>query len=153
IRTGGTTRALAWGHVRGLHFARQPVEPRTTDGEHVRLTFRSAAREADQIEGVLRSLDDRRATLSHPVLREVVVERGRLVRLRGVFHGSRLEIDTEPHHLGDPDHLSATLFPRRAEATELQRAFRLSATPAAARLVLDVTDLRGDGRLELLVNE
>jgi hypothetical protein len=74
--------------------------------------------------------------------------------VRGLFHGRRSEVDTDSHHLGDADRLSATLWPRRAEGTSLRRTFRLTEVPPAARLLLDVSELRTDdaGRLELTVN-
>ena len=62
--------------------------------------------------------------------------------------------DLAAHHLGDADHLSATLVPRRAEGTSLQRTVRLTGVPKAARLRLDVSEFRtdGEGRLELRFN-
>lgn len=153
LRMRAGPRKFGWREVRGVYLARQTPEPRTTDGEHVRLWFRSAGGGTDEIEGVLRALDDRQATLTHPELGEVQVDRTQLVRLRGRFRGRRIEIDNGSHHLGDPGHLSATLFPRRAEGTSLRRAFRLTAA-APAHLQIDVSELQTDGvgRLELLVN-
>lgn len=147
-------RSITWNDVRGLYLAERPAQPQTSDGEHVRLAFRSVRGEADEIEGVLRSLDERSATLSHSHLGEVKLDRGQLVRARGLLYGRRIEIDTARHHLGDPDSLSVTLFPRRAEGTTLRRTVRLAGKPPAARLLLDVTDLRTDarGRVELHVN-
>lgn len=149
-----TTRDLNWDRVRELRMTRTPIEPKTTEGEHVRIWVRSAAGASDALLGVLRSLDAQQFTLAHPLLGEVSIARERVLRLQGLFQGRRQEIDPGDHHLGDAGSQSATRYPRRAEGVALRRSFRLTEVPATARLQLDVMDFRtdGTGRLELWLN-
>src|SRR5262245_26700038 len=83
LRVRTASRKLAWRDVREVVFARRSLEPQTTDGEHVRLWLRAAGG-TDELVGVLRSLDERQATLASPLLGEVKLDRGLLVRVRGL---------------------------------------------------------------------
>ena len=150
LRAGPRALTLAWGDVRGLFPRRSALPPQTTDGEHVRLWLRSGAGpEADQLEGVLLAFDDRRLALHHLVLGKLEIERARVQQLRGLFHGRRIELDNDCHHLGDKDRVVSALRPARAEGTSLRRTFRLDAVPKEARLVIHVANLKGaDGGAE-----
>lgn len=142
VRSG--TRAFPWGDVRGLYLRRTAPPPQTTDGEHVRVWLRSgAATEMDEVEGVVRSLDDRRLIVQHPVLGELTIERDRLHQVRRLFRGQRIELDNASHHLGPEGKTVASLQPSQAEGPSLRRTFRLDTAPAEARLVLDVVQLKG----------
>ncbi|HXG12509.1 MAG TPA: hypothetical protein VNK04_22325 [Gemmataceae bacterium] len=139
-------QTFTWGEVRGLFLRRENPPPQTTEGEHVRVWLHAAAGgEPDQLEGVLQSLDDRRLVLRHAVLGEVEIERGRLLRLRGLFHGRRVELDNNFHHLGDPRRVVPELQPARAEGPTLRRTFRLDTVPTGVRLEVQVVHLKGPG--------
>jgi hypothetical protein len=78
-------RKLDWGEVRGVFLRRQPAPGQKREGESVRVWLRGeSGAPADELEGVVRQLDERSLTLVHPVLGEQKIERGRLQRLRGV---------------------------------------------------------------------
>jgi hypothetical protein len=135
-------RSFAWTDVRGIYFREQPPPPATTDGEHVRVWLRSGVgSEEDCLEGLVTALDGRRLRLRHRVLGELDVERARLVRLRRLFAGRRVEIDNGPHHLGR--RVVPALHVPRPEGLTLRRTFRLDAVPARARLAVTVTRLAG----------
>jgi hypothetical protein len=137
-------QTYAWSEVRGLYLCRQSPPPQTTDGEHVRAWLRpGTGPELDQLEGVLRTLDDRRLVLRHALLGEVTIDRNRLHQLRGLFHGRRIELDNGFHRLGRPGG-PAPPAPR-PEDVSLRRTFRLDAVPAGAHLVVEVAHLKGPG--------
>jgi hypothetical protein len=128
------SRTLGWGDVRGVFPRRQAPAPQTSEGEHVRVAFSpGVAGLTDELEGVLRRLDERRLTLAHPALGEVTLDRARVGELRWLFRGRRVEIDNAFHHLGDPD------------AAGWKGTFRLDTVPKGARLVVVVTGLKGRG--------
>jgi hypothetical protein len=146
LYAGRAAQTIPWSKVRGLYLRREAVPPQTTEGEHVRLWLHSGAEgEPDEVEGVLTALDARRLVLRHPLMGEREIERARLLRLRPLFHGRRIELDNTFHHLGDPGRTVPELQPARAEATSLRRTFRLDAVPAEARLVVEVMRLKGPG--------
>lgn len=80
MRTG--LQKLEWGEVRGV-FLRKPAAPaKKPEGEQVRLWLHTGmGGEADQLEGIVRSLDARRLVLGHPLLGDLEIERPRLQRL------------------------------------------------------------------------
>jgi hypothetical protein len=136
-------RSLPWGDVRGIRLKNAMPPPRTTEGEHVRLRLHpGAGHELDEIEGVLRGLDDRSLSLRH-LAGELVIPRDRVRRLHGTLWGRRHEIDLSLHHLG------AKLLPGasvpKPEGLGLQRKFTLDAVPAEAHLVIAVSHLKGPG--------
>jgi hypothetical protein len=134
-------RAYSWAEARGAFPKRTAARPVTTDGAHVRLWLRPAAgSEPDELEGVLRALDEWRLTLRHAALGDLEIDRARLLRLKPLFHGRRVELDNGARHLGD----------RRGLAPGAEYTFRLEARPEAARLALRLLPL--DGRSELVVN-
>lgn len=80
MRTG--VQKLEWGDVRGLFLRQQTVPAKKPEGEQVRLWLHTGlGGEADQLEGVVRSLDARRLVLGHPLLGDLEIERPRLQRL------------------------------------------------------------------------
>jgi len=134
-------RAYSWAEARGAFPKRAAARPATTDGAHVRLWLRPAAgSEPDELEGVLRALDERRLTLRHPALGDLEIERARLLRLRPLVHGRRIELDNGARQLGDKGRL----------APGVEYTLRLDARPEAARLALTLLPI--DGRAELVVN-
>jgi hypothetical protein len=152
-RTQASQHTLAWGDVRGLFLRRETSPPQTTDGEHVRVWLRSGiGQEIDLLEGVLRTLDNRRFTLQHAVLGKLEIDRARLHQLRWLFHGQRIELDNDCHHLGSRDKIVPSLYPPRAEGLSLRRTFRPEAVPREARLVVQVVQLKGpkDGMAKAL---
>jgi hypothetical protein len=135
-------RAYSWAEARGAFLRRDGTTPATTDGAHVRIWLRPAAgEERDELEGVLRAIDERRLTLRHPALGDLEIERARLLRLQPLFHGRRVELDNGARRLGEKE---------RAAQTEATYTLRLPARPEGARLLLTV--LPRDGPLELVVN-
>jgi hypothetical protein len=79
-------RDLPWAEVRSIFLRRDRLAPAALDGERVRVWLQSGAgAERDELEGVVRGLDEHRLTLRSPLLGECRIERGRLreLRLRG----------------------------------------------------------------------
>jgi hypothetical protein len=165
LRARSGTRDVAWANLRGIFPERDPPSPQTSDGAHVRIWFRSGlGSEPDQLEGVLQELSDDKFVLHHAVLGDVGLERSRLVRLRPLFHGRLMELETAAHHLGDAGRLVPGLVPPRARGPSLRHTFRLDAVPNSARLIVTVQHLqgpadgireqlqRGDLRTEIVVN-
>jgi hypothetical protein len=139
-------RTFAWSEVRGIFLRRQTSAPQTTDGEHVRLWLHSGyGSDLDQLEGTLQALDERRLTLRHPAVGELTIDRGRVRELRRLFHGRRIELDDNSHHLGQPGKPVPDLQPPQGEGLTLRRTFRLEDVPQEVRLVLHVAHLRGPG--------
>jgi hypothetical protein len=129
-------RSYSWAEARGAFVQRTGTPPATTAGAHVRVWLRPAAgNEPDELEGVLRAFDERQLTLRHPALGDLTIGRERLLRLRPLFHGRRVELDSSTRLLRE----------KSAEYT-----LRLEARPEAARLVLVLRP--GDGRAEVVVN-
>lgn len=136
-------RTLPWSGIRALHLKSTAPALRTTDGEHVRLQLNAGiGRVSDEVAGVLRGLDERRLTLQHAA-GEVVIARDRWRQLRGTFHGRRLELDNDRHHLGR-EIIAAWPVPR-PEGLRLQTKFKLDAVPADPHLAVEVTYLKGPG--------
>src|SRR5262249_11968770 len=74
LRGRSGARTLSWGDVRGVYPRRQAPAAQTTEGEHVRVAFSpGVAGLTDELEGVLRRLDEQRLTLAHPALGEVTL--------------------------------------------------------------------------------
>jgi len=75
-------RSLPWAEVRGCWF-RQAAAPKAGDGARVRLWIDNGLDpEPDVLDGVLKVIDDKQATLLHPALGELHIPRDRLRRLR-----------------------------------------------------------------------
>jgi hypothetical protein len=145
-------RTYAWAQARGAFPRRTALTAATTDGAHVRVWLRPAAGiEPDELEGVLRSLDERRLTLRHPALGDLVIDRARLLRLKPLFHGRRIELDNGVRHLGDKHRLSPGVQPARAEGPTAEYTVRLEARPESARLALTLRPI--DGGAEVVVNK
>ncbi len=142
---------FSWAEARGVFPQHPAAAPATSEGAHVRIWLRPAAgNEPDELEGVLRSLDDRQAILRHPALGDLTIDRARLRRLQPLFHGRRIELDNGTHHLGEKGRLVPGARPARAEGPRIEYTFRLADAPAPARLLLTFLPL--DGRTEVLVN-
>jgi hypothetical protein len=137
-------RTYLWGDVRGVWLREIVAAPRTTDGEHVRVWLRTGCgAEVDQLDGVLHGLDAERLTLRHALLGDLVIERARVERLRGLFRGRRIEVANGSHHLGPRNRLVPSLRPPRSEGLSLKRTFCLDAVPDTAALVVRVQHLKG----------
>jgi hypothetical protein len=158
-------RSLPWSALRGLFFKSEEAEPQSSDGQHVRVWLDNGFPEPDELEGVLRALDDSKLTLRHALLGDLTFDRSRLRRLRPLFFGRRIELDNGRHHLGDAGRLVPFIVPPRSEGPTLRRTFRLDAVPPSARVTVTVHHLkgaadgigpaleRGDLRTEVFVNE
>jgi hypothetical protein len=137
-------RSFPWTEVRGIRLRQEASPLQTTDGEHVRLALANGVTpQPDEIEGVVRAIDPRRVVLCHPSLGELAIDRGRLLEMRWLFHGKRVEVDNGIYHLGR--RLVPTLPVPRPDGLEVRRRFRLDAVPADARLVVTVVGLKGAG--------
>jgi hypothetical protein len=165
MEAGFGKRTWGWGDVRGIFFWQRPSPVRSVEGEQATLWLRTGAGpQADRLTGRVLSLDEEQVTLRHPALGDMAVARGRVRRVRWVFHGRRLDLDPGSSHLGPKGKLLAGLFPPRAEGTSLRWSFPLSRPAGPARLRLRVAHLKGneDGdarawergelRTEVLVN-
>jgi hypothetical protein len=140
----GGKRTLAWPAVHGVRLRRDAAPPRTSDGAHARVAVRTClSAEPDLLDGVVTALDDKSLSLKHAPLGDLRLERARLHTLRPSLYGKRIEVDNAFHHLGDPEAFSPQLQPPRAEGPGLKRTFALDAVPDEARLVLEVTQLKG----------
>jgi hypothetical protein len=137
-------RSLPWTQVRSVYLRRATPPPTTTTGAHVRLALTSGlAPDADTLEGVVKSLDDRVLVLRNTLLGEVRLDRAFVKEVRPLFHGRRMELDLGFHHLGEADRLAPGLDPPRAEGPAWRGTFPLDVVPDEARLVLDVMQLLG----------
>ena len=87
---------------------------------------------SNAVQRILRALDEKRLTLRHPALGEVVIDRARLLRLKPLFHGKRVELDNGTRHLGEKGQLAAEVRPARAEGPIVEYRFKLAARPEAA---------------------
>ncbi len=145
-------RSYSWAEVRGA-FPKGPVAPpATTEGAHVRVRLRPAAGdEPDELEGVLRALDERRLVLRHPALGELDIDRARLLRVEPLFHGRRIELENGTRHLGERGRTEKGVQPAQAEGPTAEYRLRLDAQPSTARLVLAVRPI--EGHSEVVVND
>ena len=144
-------RTYSWAEARGAFPNRAAARPATTDGAHVRLWLRPAAgSEPDELEGVLRALDERRLTLRHAALGDLDIDRPSLLRLKPLFHGRRVELDNGARHLGEKGRLAPGVQPARSEGPGVEYTFRLEARPEAARLALVMLPIEGGA--EVVVN-
>ncbi|OAI47059.1 hypothetical protein AYO44_10300 [Planctomycetaceae bacterium SCGC AG-212-F19] len=135
-------RTVSWADVRAVHFRRQPSPPRSSSGEHVRIGIDAGAGNADQLEGVLAGMDERRITLNHAVLGSIAVERDHVRYIQWRFQGRRLELEHGIYHLGEKPIAGSDVRP---EGLSLRRTFALTAVPAAARLQVAVAHLPAPG--------
>jgi len=144
-------RSYSWAEARGVFPQRPAAATTTTEGAQVRVWLRPAAgTEPDELEGVLRGLDERRVVLRHAALGDLEIDRARLLRLQPLFHGRRIELDNGRRHLGEKGRLVPGAQPARAEGPRVEYTVRLAERPKAARLVLTLFPL--DGRAEVLLN-
>jgi hypothetical protein len=148
----GKPRKLDWTQVRGIFFRLQPGQPVATEGMHVRVWVRSGFSEPDVLEGVLRSLDERRLLMRHAVLGDLEIDRSRLHRLQPIFDGRRIELEARRHHVGEKGRIVTSLSPPRAEGPVLSRTFRLDAVPTTARLKLNLRSEPAGSRTQVFVN-
>jgi hypothetical protein len=132
------TRTIPWSSLRGFFLKSEATAPKTSDGAHARVWLDSGFPHADELEGVLLALDDRKLVLRHTVLGDITLDRSRLRKLRPIFFGKRIELDNARHHLGEEGRLVPGLYPPRAEGPRLRRTLRLESAPASARLLLTV---------------
>lgn len=151
VEGGFGRRGLSWDEARGVFLRPAALPTATTEGAQVHVWLRPAAgSEPDELEGVLHMLDERRLTLRHPALRDVEIDRARLLRLKPLFHGKRIELDNGAHHLGEKGRLARGVEPAKAEGPAVEYSFRLEARPETARLVLTLRPI--EGRAEVVVN-
>ncbi len=76
-------RSLSWTAVSGCSFRRPSAPPKANEGAKVRVFVRSGlCEENDVLEGVVKSLDERRLVLKHALLGEVTLERNRVRKLQ-----------------------------------------------------------------------
>jgi hypothetical protein len=144
-------RTCSWAEARGAFPKRPAAPPATTEGAHVRLWLRPAAgSEPDELEGVLHALDERRLTLRHAALGDLEIDRARLLRLKPLFHGKRIELDNGVRHLGEKGRLAPGVQPARAEGPGVEYAVRLEGRPETARMALTLLPM--EGRAEVVVN-
>jgi hypothetical protein len=136
-------RTLPWSSLRVLFPKAEAIAPQTSDGAHVRIWLDSGFPLADELEGVLLTLDDRKLVLRHAIFGDLTLERSRLRRLRPLFFGKRIELDSARHHLGATGQVVLGYFPPRAEGPKLRCTFRLDSVPTAARLVITAQHLKG----------
>jgi hypothetical protein len=76
-------RTLRWTAVAGCSFRRPATPPRPNTGANARVYLRSGlCPETDVLDGVVTALDERRLTLRHALLGEVILERNRVREVR-----------------------------------------------------------------------
>jgi hypothetical protein len=141
--------------VRGFFPRYGACEPHTNDGAYVRVWLRTGLPQLDELEGILRALDDQKLVLRHALFGDLTFGRARLLQLRPLFHGRRIELDNARHHLGEAGHVVPNLVPPRAEGPSLRHTFRMDAVPPSAQFVLTVHHLKpaaDGGEIEVLVN-
>jgi hypothetical protein len=149
-------RSFSWTAVRGCFLRRGTPAATSTSGAQVRIGLATGlTTDEDTLDGVLTGLDEKRWSLRHPLLGELSLERARVRWLRPLFHGKRIEVDNGFHHLGDTGRLMPELSIARAEGANWRGTFRLSETPASARLVVILMrpkDRRAAGQTRLILN-
>src|SRR5262249_29494496 len=127
-------RVYTWGEARGAFLPRVAALPVTSQGAHVRLWLRPAVgSEPDELEGVLRAVGEQQLTSRHPALDDLDIERGRLLRVKPLFHGQRIELENGIRQLGE----------------KVEYTFSLQARPETARLALTHRSLGGHADLIL----
>src|SRR5262249_54537164 len=92
--------------------------------------------EPDELLGVVAALDSDALTLEHAVVGKLVIPRPRLVSLRPLFHGTRIELKHKSH-LGP----AGTKVPGAgavAQGTSVKHSFKLDALPREATVALSV---------------
>ena len=83
-------RSLPWTAVSGCSFRQPATPPKANDGAKVRVRVRSGlCEENDVLEGVVKSLDERRLLLTHALLGEVKLDRNRVRQLLPLPGGSK----------------------------------------------------------------
>jgi hypothetical protein len=83
LKHRGEERSLAWSQARGFFFPVSVETGQAPEGERVRLWLETGCgAEADQVEGVVQKLDDKRLILKHRILGELTIDRNRVSRLR-----------------------------------------------------------------------
>jgi hypothetical protein len=83
-------RSLPWTEVAGCSFRRAGEPTRVNERGNVRILVRSGlCPQADVLEGTVTALDERKLTLRHALLGELMFERGRVVELRPLASRSK----------------------------------------------------------------
>ena len=145
---------FSWEEVAGVELHAEAVPMHRTSGEHARVRFfGSDPSEPDELQGVIAALDAKALTLEHAVLGKVTIERQRLVSIRPLFHGVRVELGHEARHLGEVG--TKTPGVRAvAEGRSLKKSFKLEAAPREVTLVLSVAhpDPTDAARTDVLLN-
>jgi hypothetical protein len=147
----GREVSLPWTEVGSLRF-RRPFEPsRAIEGLLVRLEWRSSpgndARDLDQVEGALLSVNDSAFTLATPYSGDLTIPRDRLRRLKVLGQARRIVLDPSSHHLGNEVSKEPLMLdPPWPEGGTLEQKFTLDKLPegAVASLVLDVVQVVGE---------
>ncbi len=136
-------RSFAWSEVRDIRLRHAACPLAISDGEHVHLQLAcGSGAAADAIEGVLRRLGQQSLILQHGAV-EVTIPRERLRQVQTTFHGRRVELDNQLHHLGRD--VQAGFSMPRPEGLSLQCKFSLKDVPDRAELVIEAAHLKGPG--------
>jgi hypothetical protein len=150
--------SFSWAEVAGVELRAAAVPTHRTMGEHVRVRFFAADGSApDELLGVVAALDDTALTLDHPVLGKVLIPRKRLVSIRPVFHGVRIELEHGSRYLGKVDTRVAGV-PGLAEGPTLEKSFKVDAMPREVTLLVSVAHPGADGaaiengRTDVMIN-
>jgi hypothetical protein len=137
-------RTWDWGEVRGLFFRQRTGPVRTSSGEQITVWLRTGAGpQADRLTGQVLALDQKQLRLRHPILGDLAIPRGRVRRVRWVFHGRRIDLDAGSSHLGPKGKIIPGLYPPRAEGPRLGWSFPLARPAGPARLRLQVVHVKG----------
>jgi hypothetical protein len=75
-------RSLPWSALRGFFPKDEATDKQTGEEQQVRVWLRNGFSESDELECILRDLDDRQLVLRHAVFGDLTLDRSRLHRLR-----------------------------------------------------------------------
>lgn len=141
----GRETSIPWSRVAGVYLRRTAARADLLEGLWVRAEWQAnAERDADQIEGVLKSISDQALTIEVPYLGAVAVPRGQMRQLVILGRMRRLVLDPHPRHLGDE--FRADLDPPQPSSTLPVISFTLEKPPVAdAQVAIDAVQVEGVG--------
>ncbi len=151
LRINRKTLLYSWPDVSEFTFRRTIIGEHTTTGEHVEARIRSINGTQDILSGTMKSFDEERLVLIHPLLGELTIPRRQLQELRLQFFGRRIPVDATPHHLGD---LPAFGFAvPKPEGLRFTKSVEIQSPAAEGFVVVDVAHVsRKSVPVEIRVN-
>jgi hypothetical protein len=137
------SRLYSLTEVIQVAFQSGTIPSKSTRGEHVRLRLHSNDPDGDWIEGAVQSVNAKSLELDHSVLGKLTIPLAACREMVPQFFGTRLVIDSTPHHLGDREQYSFRV--RKPEDVRLTKSFPLQDISENNSLIIDASHLLGSG--------